>query len=168
MPGGIVHRKLFSCCSAPRVSRTALYKVAAVVWAAFIFVGSTDLLSAANTARVFQPISPTPLSHWCLRKTGHIIEFAVLYALVLLALSPRPGDELPRYHYQKRRLAALLSLVYAILDELHQCYVPTRTGQIKDVCIDAIGIFGAFIISRFLMDMDQIPKKKDSRILDSR
>jgi VanZ family protein len=32
-------------------------------------------------------------------------------------------------------------LTYAISDEIHQTFVPTRTGSLTDVFIDSVGIF---------------------------
>jgi VanZ family protein len=35
---------------------------------------------------------------------------------------------------------ALSALGYGIFDEIHQTFVPTRTGTLRDVFIDMIGI----------------------------
>ena len=34
----------------------------------------------------------------------------------------------------------IISLVFAVIDEIHQTFVPTREGTIRDVLIDAMGI----------------------------
>ncbi len=39
-----------------------------------------------------------------------------------------------------------ISLAYAILDEIHQMFVPGRFASIKDVLIDLIGILFAILI----------------------
>ncbi len=39
-----------------------------------------------------------------------------------------------------------LSLCYAASDEFHQLFVPGRGGSIRDVAIDAIGIFGSYVV----------------------
>ena len=46
----------------------------------------------------------------------------------------------------KIKLTIMLGIIYAISDEIHQIFVPARTGQIKDVFIDTLGIsFGTWI-----------------------
>ena len=40
----------------------------------------------------------------------------------------------------------MLSLGYAASDEFHQLFVPGRGGSIRDVAIDAIGIFGFYLV----------------------
>lgn len=69
-----------------------------------------------------------------LRKAAHMAVFFVLTALLLRALR----DPLPNV---RARTAAALGLcgVLAALDELHQRFVPGRSGQLKDVGIDLLG-----------------------------
>lgn len=47
-----------------------------------------------------------------------------------------------------RSLSSLLfCFIYACTDEFHQLFVPGRSGQLKDVCIDTCGaLFGILII----------------------
>ncbi|MBP9691492.1 VanZ family protein, partial [Candidatus Woesebacteria bacterium] len=40
--------------------------------------------------------------------------------------------------------AIVTALLYAISDEMHQTLVPTRTGQVRDILIDSIGILLCF------------------------
>lgn len=42
--------------------------------------------------------------------------------------------------------AAVIALVYAMVDEYHQSFVPTRHGALTDVAIDALGIGIASIV----------------------
>jgi len=37
-------------------------------------------------------------------------------------------------------LSGFLAMLYGMTDEFHQTFVPTRTGQPRDVLIDLIGI----------------------------
>jgi VanZ family protein len=37
------------------------------------------------------------------------------------------------------RLALIVAVAYAVTDELHQALLPSRTGSILDVAIDAAG-----------------------------
>ncbi len=67
------------------------------------------------------------------RKAAHMAEYAVLALLSFYAL---------RAHIERGR--ALLwsfgvTVVYAISDEIHQLFVPGRTGSPRDVLVDALG-----------------------------
>ncbi len=44
------------------------------------------------------------------------------------------------------RVVIIISILYAILDEVHQAFVPGRASTLRDVIIDMIGIFVATFI----------------------
>jgi VanZ family protein len=69
-----------------------------------------------------------------LRVTGHLLAYATLAGLLLLALS---WDRRPRL--RDVLIAFGLAFVYALTDELHQSFVPDRTGRLDDVVTDMIG-----------------------------
>lgn len=78
-----------------------------------------------------------------IRKSAHMTEYAILGALLTgtfwEAAQLRRGGALS----PKMRAWALgfaCAVLYACTDEFHQTFVPGRTGQPIDVCIDAIGI----------------------------
>ena len=85
-----------------------------------------------------------------IRKLAHMSEYAVL--AVLLAF------HFGTYRFGAVRLFLRLPLswlaaaVYAAADEIHQLFVPGRSGQLTDVCIDAAGAlagvlaFGAAVV----------------------
>lgn len=68
------------------------------------------------------------------RVTGHLLAFATLAALLLIALSfgrrPRLRDA---------AIAFGLTVAYALSDELHQSFIPDRAGRLDDVVTDAVG-----------------------------
>jgi VanZ family protein len=72
--------------------------------------------------------------HGALRKQAHFWAYLVLGPLVLNAL---------RQSGVKGRRAVVLamtvSVVYAITDEIHQLFVPGRSGEVFDVVIDTAG-----------------------------
>jgi VanZ family protein len=121
-------------------------RLPALVWAALIFMASTDAFSAANTAGLlelavryfFSALSHDTfrLIHTLIRKLGHFSEYFVLAVLVIRALR-QETDEKPR----PRRLALGLGLtaLYAVSDELHQAFVPGRTASAADVLLDVFG-----------------------------
>jgi VanZ family protein len=72
------------------------------------------------------------LIHAAIRKAAHLTEYAVLGLLVFRALDE---PERPRAVLWSIAICA----AYAALDELHQAWVPNRTGSVLDVAIDASG-----------------------------
>ena len=82
-----------------------------------------------------------------IRKTAHAAEYAVLGGLLLCMYES---------YLQKRGKTFLLAFVtgmlYAAGDEVHQLFVPGRSGQVSDVLLDSAGVFAgvgiAFIILR--------------------
>lgn len=126
-----------------------------VLWMAFISFASTGNLSAGNTSRIIGPVvlwlfpgtSPETLLviHGITRKIAHFVEYAVLGLLAARAFrgSPRPG-------LRERWFVVSLGLVviYALVDEYHQSFVPSRTGTIYDSLIDIAGGLTALLIVR--------------------
>jgi len=106
------------------------------------------LLPALLIAIVIWNLSDTPnltIAHGTLdtvlRKLAHMAAFGGLAAACALAILA-----------QRARLStaitggALLAIVYAGIDEVHQTFVPTRHGALTDVAIDALGIGIASIV----------------------
>ncbi len=65
------------------------------------------------------------------RKAAHLCEYALLAGLIWLLMRA--------YGRERRWLAVLLAVLYAVTDEVHQAFVPGRTGLARDVLIDAVG-----------------------------
>ena len=122
-------------------------------WMGFISFASSGSFSAGNTSRIVGPLvlwlfpntSPETLLviHMVTRKTAHFAEYSVLGFLAARAFrgSPRPG-------LQNRWFLAGVALVvvYALIDEYHQSFVPSRTGTVYDSLIDMVGGLTALII----------------------
>lgn len=92
-----------------------------------------------------------------LRKYAHAAEFGVLAWLWLMilhqtslsaSLNPRSRHPIT---YASVVTAGGLALLWAMLDEYHQTFVPGRFGSPVDVMIDALGIMlGLLIVTSFL------------------
>jgi VanZ family protein len=116
-----------------------------IVWATFISWFSTDAFSARSTNSYIDPVlrflfgELTPagfrFAHSLVRKSAHLIEYAILGMLTARAQSDA-GAPLPR-SVMLRTLA--YCAVYAMLDEAHQTFVPSRTGSPIDVIVDTTG-----------------------------
>jgi len=116
-----------------------------VVWAALIFTLSTSAFSAANTARIIDPMlrlllpgitaASVDVCHMLIRKAAHFTEYGVLFWLLVRGpMAQRPY------------LALMLCVVYALTDEGHQAFVPSRTASLYDVALDSSGaLFSLFL-----------------------
>jgi VanZ family protein len=121
-----------------------------------IYSASSDRQSFQHSSRIIGP-----LIHWIFpeisaetedqlvfvcRKGAHFLEYAVLGILAWLALrtlqpQPRPWNRSDAVK------ALILVVVYAVTDEMHQSFVPSRQGAAVDVLIDAAGgATGLFLV----------------------
>ena len=136
------------------------YWLPVFAWLGIMFVGSTGLLSAEQTSRFFVPflrwlkpdISAEALAqiHFVVRKLGHIFEYVLLAMLLWRAL--RDGTNL-RIGMSFVFAAVWLTCgVFAVSDEFHQSFMPSRTAASSDVLIDicgaTIGLAICLLISR--------------------
>lgn len=89
-----------------------------------------------------QPDLSSGLGVWdlVLRKLAHAFLFGALTLLWLRALGP----ETPRALFW----SVTISFIYAMTDELHQTFVPGRSGRPVDVGVDSVGIVIAILIAR--------------------
>jgi len=110
-----------------------------------IFIGSTGVLSASNTSVLlrafvwlFPDASEATLAtlHFLIRKAGHLTEYAI-FALLAARAFKTSSRELLRKKWFWASL--LLVVVYALGDEFHQSFVPSRTASIYDSMIDSFG-----------------------------
>ena len=83
------------------------------------------------------------------RKTAHFTEYMMLGACLLLNVRDCFAQLQPR---QMWGLAWMLGTAYAVTDELHQRFVPERSCEPRDMCIDAAGVaLGALIMLAIVM-----------------
>ncbi len=109
--------------------KLVLYWLPALSWMALIWV-----LSSSTPDTIERTTSRLP-SFLMLPTVGHVVEFAVLAVLLL---------RLVQSNTRRRREAvwaasALLALLYAGVDEMHQSFVPGRQASLIDVGYDALG-----------------------------
>src|SRR5215213_5743125 len=114
-----------------------------LLWMALIFFFSTGELSASNTSRIVRPLllwlfpdiseERIALAHFIVRKAAHFTEYAIL---ALLAARAFIGSTHPSLRRRWLTSALVLVVLYALSDEFHQTFVPSRTGSIYDSFID--------------------------------
>ena len=114
-----------------RLSRWPLvyYALPAMAW-----MGSIYALSAQPSL----PKAPEPLTDLLLKKGAHMAGYAVLMALWWRVLT---HTQLAKRWGQPMGLvvAWTVTVLYAVSDEVHQTFVPGRSGRALDVLIDACG-----------------------------
>jgi VanZ family protein len=123
----------------------------AVVWAGVIFALSTQNFSSGSTAHYILPAlrwlfphaaMPTlEMMHLVIRKSAHFAEYFIFSLLVLHGVrGGRKGWEL------RWALSAVVVVAcYAVLDEVHQAFVPNRWASPLDSLLDTTGATAAQI-----------------------
>ena len=126
-----------------------------VAWLLFISFASSDNFNASNTSRIIGPlilwlfpntsIETLGLVHLITRKVAHLTEYAILafFAARAFRTSPRPSIA-NRWFL----ISLAIVVIYALLDEYHQSFVPSRTGTIYDSLIDIAGGLTALLLIR--------------------
>ncbi len=120
-----------------------------------MFDWSSDQMSSEHTSRFLGPIlrwlwpsasdETFGILHIVIRKGAHVSEYVILALLFARLLHA----QLPNV---RLRMVLVLSfaaaVVFAISDEFHQSFVPTRSASPVDVCIDAIGALAGVAVYR--------------------
>jgi len=88
--------------------------------------------------------------HFFVRKFAHFSAYFLLGVLTIYAVhidrSPKKRTVL---------LSFFLTVSYAVSDELHQLFIPGRSGEVRDVLIDSLGSavgMGLYITVRFFVN----------------
>jgi VanZ family protein len=132
----------------------------AILWAGLILLASSDWFSAAHTRSIIEGFfwwlfpSWTPYSiykaHLVVRKCAHFFEYAVLGILVMRGFERNqtqgPSTRAARSLRMTMLGVVLLCAMVATIDEVHQHFVPSRTGSPYDVLLDATGSTVAMLL----------------------
>ncbi len=141
----------------------------AVFWVGVIFTESTDMASAKNTGGLLYSVISFVAPHVdqgfvdvlneVLRKTGHFLGYGILSVLVFLALKNTNRDRLRNlvrrpwgiYLHDLWRLewgfiGVMAAIGMATYDEIHQTFIPSRTGRWQDVIIDTSGAIAMQVV----------------------
>lgn len=153
-----------------RVKRWSAW-IFVVVWMSAIFYLShqpADVSSAMSTGIVqkvietLESISKTTFSdtgwmHYAIRKGAHLFAYFLL-AILLLNACKQMG--------WKRVIQITITLggsaLYAVTDEIHQLYIPGRSGEVSDVLIDTSGAILGIFLFIFLERLFKNKQEKNS------
>jgi len=86
-------------------------------------------------------------------KTLHFCEYALLFILWFRAFNNAKEKNRSNRFWE----AFILSFLWAVIDEVHQLFVPTREGKIRDILIDTMGILFALYLIKIVLP--RTPKK---------
>lgn len=126
-----------------------------LIWLAFISYASSASFSAGNTSRIIGPLvlwlfpntssETLAVIHLITRKLAHFTEYAILGFLAARAFRTSPRDSIARRWFL---ISVSLIVVYALIDEFHQSFVPSRTPSVVDSLIDIAGGLTALVLIR--------------------
>lgn len=105
-------------------SKQLIYLLLAALWGYLIFYLSSIPNLNSGLPNVYDLV---------LRKAAHIGVFTMLTYFIIKSLD----------NYKKSYLVFIIFVVltYALVDEIHQTTVVSRSGSAKDIVIDSIGIY---------------------------
>ncbi|SFT32828.1 VanZ like family protein [Lachnospiraceae bacterium XBD2001] len=128
-----------------------IYRILAVLWMVVIFAHSamdaTDSSQESGVVVTFitqhlipgyeemdagQQAKITDTVTIIVRKGAHMAEYAILGFLLAGALEIR-------HLFILWLVAWMIAIAYAGTDEFHQTFVPGRSGELRDVCVDGAG-----------------------------
>lgn len=131
------------------------------MWLGLIAIESTNWLSSANTNNFLYPIfhfltgvDPRRFGVWneYFRKVGHFVGYFALSWLLFGAWrATLPQEGSPHWSWHWARVAFFMSALVATLDEWHQTYLASRTGNARDVLLDTSAVVTAQIVIWMLM-----------------
>ena len=121
-----------------------------LLWLCVLAMFSTDTFSAEHTGGVLMKILHALFGnisahrfhqiHFFIRKAAHFGSYGLLGALAFFSWrATLPA--FPRWTFRWSALALLLVLIAASMDEFHQSFVSSRTGNWHDVALDFTGAF---------------------------
>ena len=144
------------------MSKKSKYIILTIIWMGFIFCMSNQPanISKELSQNIEKLLNSTPIignilsdilnsanSQFIVRKSAHIILFCFLSILCFVVIY-----ELKRNVKISTLASFSITFIYACMDEIHQLFIPGRSGKINDVLIDSIGvIMGLIFINLIFM-----------------
>lgn len=151
--------------------------VCVVFWMVIIFYlssesGSDSSARTMEFGKLIATFTGRVFPSYVIRKLAHFMEYAILTFISYLALASsfrilisrkivvinekdiKPGFDL------NASFSIWITVLFALVDEYHQLFVPGRIGSIFDVLIDVAGGFFILIVIRIVIFIAKIASKK--------
>lgn len=132
--------------------RKLIFTIISIIWMVIIFsfsakTGAASTKDSFFISRIIGNVVYSDFEEWsydsqeefldkmdfAVRKTAHMMEFFILCVFVFLSQNHLDIS------FKNISLPFLVTVFYAITDEIHQYFVPNRSCQLMDVIIDSIG-----------------------------
>lgn len=126
---------------------------------AAILIESTNLFSGGHTGHILRPAwervfgamsdARWDVIHFRIRKTGHFTGYGLTGAMFMRAWKLQWSGwfvSAKTMVWRSGSMALACTAVVASYDEVHQSYLPSRTGQASDVLLDCCGALTAILI----------------------
>ncbi|MEI8037867.1 MAG: VanZ family protein [Verrucomicrobiota bacterium] len=166
----------------PAFLKLLQYWLPPLLWMYLIFSGSGDGQSYQHSSSFVEPFlhwlfpaMPLPqiqTIHYLVRKGAHMAEYALLAGLLWRAIRQTSPTRPRPWIWGEAGLALGLVFLYAASDELHQTFIPGRTGQASDVAVDvagaAVGLALLWAGKRLTLKRNIQIYRKAAEIADSR
>lgn len=103
-----------------------------ILWAGFIFFLSSQTVLPGLEVNTWD---------FVFKKSAHMFVYAVLYLLIhrALLLTTFSSKLSSTQSIRLLTIPLILTLLYAISDEIHQTFIPGRYGTIRDILFDLLG-----------------------------
>ena len=122
--------------------RLVIKYISVAIWMLVIFLMSSEVAGTSSArsdeiVRTIQSIgvsTPADLLTFVVRKAAHICAYFVLGILLF--------NLVKEYDLSVKKMIFIsiaIAMLYACTDELHQMFVPGRSGEVRDVLIDTAG-----------------------------
>ncbi|WP_042354337.1 VanZ family protein [Bacillus rubiinfantis] len=108
-----------------------------------LFYMAAIWIQSSLPADHFVALPDSALDH-TIKESLHLVEFAILYVLLVLALLTRRRTFTPGWNFA----CALFAAFYGISDEIHQSFYPYRSASLFDLVKDFVGIAVCFYCIR--------------------
>jgi len=128
--------------------KNRLIWIPVILWMMVIFYLSHQVASESNelsmgitkvlfeVASMIFPSLEIELFNHVIRKNAHFIAYFILGLLTINAIYWNK-----KFGHKAFIIALIISILYAVSDEIHQLFIPGRAGRLVDVLIDAFGAF---------------------------
>ncbi|WP_159434335.1 VanZ family protein [Peptoclostridium litorale] len=135
-----------------------LYWGAVLLWMLLIlsFSSDTAVVSDRKSSMVLEKVEPVIETveksihveliensklHFYVRKNAHMFNYCVLAVLISLALKASGVNGHRRYF-----LAYIMATLFSMLDEYYQTHIPGRSGEVRDVFVDNVGVLVGLMV----------------------
>lgn len=97
------------------------------------------------------------------RKLAHLVEYAIMAGVVFIGMAifyPKIKEK----RIKRIIITFFILFLFASADEIHQRFIPERSGKVQDIGWDMIGALVGIIVINFFSDIAiELKQKKDNK-----